>query len=130
MLNRVRYQRCRVRALRVVWHNAPMPLTIMAVWGPRRMAEAITTTYDTDMLEPLAMGSWILNADSSDEATIRIRSGGRGNSTARVTSTPKVSAPSAMTAMMYQRAPRGRLLSKIRQYIALDTFKHLFYTIV
>ena len=55
------------------------------------------------MLEPLAIGNWILKADVSDDSRMRKISGRTGVSVARGTSSAKVSAPSAMTARMYQR---------------------------
>ena len=58
------------------------------------------------MLEPLAIGNWILNDEVSDDSTIMRASGRIGVKVARGTRRPKMSAPSAMTAMMYQR-PRG-----------------------
>ena len=67
------------------------------------------------MLEPLAIGNWILKADVSVERKMRIVSGNTGVSVARGRSRPKVAVPSAMTAMMYQRARAGRSLSKPRQ---------------
>src|SRR5882672_1178704 len=36
--------------------------TIIVACGPRRMSDAMSTTYDTDMFEPLAIGNWTLNA--------------------------------------------------------------------
>jgi len=39
----------------------------------------MSTTYDTDMLEPLAIGNWILNADVSDRERIRRRTDQREN---------------------------------------------------
>ena len=37
----------------------------------------MSTMYDTDMFEPLAIGKWTLNADVSDDRTMKKRSGGR-----------------------------------------------------
>ena len=64
------------------------------------------------MLEPLAIGNWILNADVSDDSRTRNSSGMMGVNVARETSALNVSAPSAMTARMYQRPRGGRSRSK------------------
>ena len=68
------------------------------------------------MLEPLAIGNWILNDEVSDDSTIMRASGRIGVKVARVTRRPKVSAPSATTAMMYQRPRGGRSRSKTAKY--------------
>ena len=68
----------------------------------------MSTMYDTDMFEPLAMGKWTLNADVSDERTMKKSSEGTGVSVARGTSAAKVTAPRAMTPIVYQRARGGR----------------------
>ena len=67
------------------------------------------------MLEPLAMGNWILKADVNADRTMRMSSGSTGVSVARGRNRPQAAVPSAMTAMMYQRARAGRSLSKPRQ---------------
>ena len=64
------------------------------------------------MFEPLAIGNWTLKADVSDDSRTRNSSGTMGVSVARGTSSAKVSAPSAMTARMYQRPRGGRSRSK------------------
>ena len=46
----------------------------------------MSTTYDTDMFEPLAIGNWILKADVSDDSSTRNSSGMIGVSVARGTS--------------------------------------------
>src|SRR6267142_1522191 len=70
MLNSVRCSRFGLDEFRTVWlHPLAAPTSIVAC-GPRRISEAMSTTYDTDMLEPLAIGNWILNADVSDESRI------------------------------------------------------------
>ena len=66
------------------------------------------------MLEPLAIGNWILNEDVSDDRTTMSTSGSTGVKTARETRRPKVSPPRTMTAMMYQRPRGGRSLSKAK----------------
>src|SRR2546427_2662150 len=67
------------------------------------------------MLEPLAIGNWILNADVSDESRIRKTNGSSGENVARGNSVKNVIAPSAITARMYQRPRGGRSRSKTRQ---------------
>src|SRR4051812_37001322 len=106
MLNSVRNNGLPDREFRVVWLQPLAAPTIIVVCGPRRMSAAMSTTYDTDMFEPLAIGNWILKADVSDDSRTRTRSGMTGVNVARDTSTLNVSAPSAMTPRMYQR-PRG-----------------------
>ena len=64
------------------------------------------------MFEPLAIGNWILNAEVSDESRTRTSRGTIGVKAARGTSATKVSAPSAMTARMYQRPRDGKSRSK------------------
>src|SRR5476649_2879955 len=96
----------------VVWLQPLAAPTIIVACGPRRISAAMSTTYDTDMLEPLAIGSWILKAEVSDDARTRNISGMMGESGARGTSAQNVSAPSAMTATMYQRPRGGRSRSK------------------
>src|SRR6187399_1535313 len=66
------------------------------------------------MLEPLAIGNWILNEDVSDDRTTMRTSGRTGVKTARETSRPKVSVPRTMTPMMYQRPRGGRSRSKAK----------------
>ena len=65
------------------------------------------------MFEPLAIGNCTLKADISDERRTRNRSGGMGVNEARGTSTKNVSAPHAMTKMMYHRPPGGRSRSNL-----------------
>src|SRR5262249_62333470 len=89
--------------------------TIIVACGPRRISDAMSTTYDTDMSEPPVIGNWTLNADVSDDSRTRKRSGRIGDHSARGTSAPKVAAPSAMTRRMYQRPRGGRSRSKKRQ---------------
>src|ERR1700676_1490344 len=115
MLKSVRYPGFGSFALKVDWAHAPTAPTIIVVCGPSRISEAMSTTYETDMLEPLAIGNWILKADVSVERKMRIDSGNTGVSAARGRTRPKAAVPSAMTAMMYQRARAGRSLSKPRQ---------------
>src|SRR5260370_40866993 len=103
MLNSVRNTGFGDREFSVVWLQPLAAPTIIVACGPRRISAAMSTTYDTDMLEPLAIGRWILNADVNDDRRIRNTRGVTGVSVARGTSTPNVNAPSAMTAMMYQR---------------------------
>src|SRR5450759_851750 len=103
MLNSVRNTGFGDREFSVVWLQPLAAPTIIVACGPRRISAAMSTTYDTDMFEPLAMGNWILNADVSDDSRTRKRSGTMGVNVARGTSAQNVSAPSAMTARMYQR---------------------------
>src|SRR5438445_8676211 len=86
--------------------------TIIVACGPRRISEAMSTTYDTDMFEPLAIGNWTLNADVNDESAIRKSRGRIGVNVARATSAANVIAPTTITVMMYQRDRGGRSRSK------------------
>ena len=71
----------------------------------------MSTTYDTDMFEPLAIGNWTLNAEVSDDRRTKNSSGMTGVNVARGTSVAKVTAPATMTLAMYQRARGGSPLS-------------------
>src|SRR2546430_4747095 len=75
----------------------------------------VSTTYDTDMFEPLAIGNCTLKAEVSDDSRTRKSSRAIGVKAARGTSAENVTAPSAMTTMMYQRARAGRSRSKTLQ---------------
>src|SRR2546430_14405066 len=68
----------------------------------------MSTTYDTDMFEPLAIGNCTLKAEVSDDSRTRKSSGAIGVKIARGTSAENATAPSAMTTLMYQRARAGR----------------------
>src|SRR5262245_44889028 len=97
------------------------------------MSDAMSTTYETDMLEPLAIGSCTLNAEVSENSRTRMRSGVSGRNSARGSSRQNVSVPTAMTERMYPRPRRGRSRSKTPQYtfFAAGAFvKQLFDTIV
>src|SRR5712691_3601283 len=67
------------------------------------------------MFEPLAIGNCTLKAEVSDESSTRKSSGTIGVKLARGTRAQKVSAPSAMTKRMYQRARGARSRSKSTQ---------------
>src|SRR5579862_8428512 len=84
----------------------------MVACGPRRMSEAMSTMYDTDIVEPLAIGSCTLNAEVSDERMTRNSQGRTGTNVARGSRSASVSAPSAITVRMYQRPRGGRSRSK------------------
>src|SRR5881628_1525048 len=97
MLKSVRYVGFGSLTLKVDWNhpvNAPM---IIVVCGPRRISAAMSTTYETDMFEPLAIGNWTLNADVSVARKTRSSSGSTGVNVARGRSRMKVAAPSTMT---------------------------------
>src|SRR5438045_3741775 len=115
MLNGVVYRGLRVCELSVVWLQPDAPATIIPVWGPRRISAAKSTTSDTDMLEPLAIGKWTVNAEVSEESRTNKSSGTIGVNCARGTSAQNVTAPTAMTTRMYQRARAGRSRSKTPQ---------------
>ena len=78
MLNSVRYAGLRACALNVVWLHPLAAPTIIVACGPRRMSDAMSTTYDTDMFEPLAIGKRTLNAEVSDDSSTRKTSGRTG----------------------------------------------------
>src|SRR6185369_2550832 len=115
MLNRVRYAAVRVRAFNVDWLQPLAAPTIIVACGPRRMSDAMSTTYETDMFEPLAIGKCTLNADVSDESSTKKSRGRIGVIVARGRRTPKVTAPRMMTPTMYQRAFGGNSRSKALQ---------------
>ena len=120
MLNSVRYGGFGVRELSVVWLQPLAAPTIIVACGPRRISAAMSTTYDTDMFEPLAIGNWTLKAEVSDDSRTRKTSGSdRGERRARHEQRRRCSAPSAMTQTMYQRARGGRSRSKTCQVYAV-----------
>src|SRR5262249_5865261 len=104
-----------VRELSVVGLHPDAAPTIIPVCGPRRISAAMSTTYDTDMFEPLAIANWTLNAEVSDDSRTRKNSGTIGVNVARGTSAQNVTAPRPMTKRMYQRARAGRSRSKTSQ---------------
>src|SRR5258708_4993533 len=146
MLNRVRNSGFGVWEFSVVWLQPLAAPTIIVACGPPRMSAAMATTEDTDMLEPLAIGNWTLNADVSDDRKTRKTSGSTGVKVARGSRRMSVAAPRAMTKMMYQRPRRGRSRSKTGKYTAarppkpdrsdraqarcphLTSIKQMFYT--
>src|SRR6202163_1683560 len=95
MLKSVRYTGLRDREFSVDWLQPPAAPTIIVACGPRRISEAMSTTYDTDMFEPLAIGNCTLKAEVSDESRTRKRRGTMGVNDARGTNTKNVSAPHA-----------------------------------
>jgi len=101
--------------LSVDWLHPLAAPTIIVACGPRRMSAAMSTTYYTDMFEPLAIGKCTLKADVRDESSTKMSRGRTGVKVARGTSAPNVAAPRTMTPMMYQRAPGGRSRSKASQ---------------
>src|SRR5689334_23490705 len=97
MLNSVRNTGFGAREFSVVWLQPLTAPTIIVACGPRSSSAAMSTTYDTDMLEPLAIGSWTLNADVSAERSARTTRGVTGANDARGISSAKTNAPAAMT---------------------------------
>src|SRR5947207_13161754 len=65
MLKSVRNGGFSALELRVVWLQPLAAPTIIVACGPRSISAAISTTYETDMFEPLAIGSGSLKADCS-----------------------------------------------------------------
>ncbi len=57
MLNSVRNSGFGDREFNVVWLQPLAAPTIIVACGPRRISAAMSTTYETDMLEPLAIGN-------------------------------------------------------------------------
>ena len=64
--------------LSVDWLHPLAAPTIIVACGPRRMSDAMSTTYDTDMFEPLAIGKWTLKADVSDDSSTKNSRGRTG----------------------------------------------------
>ena len=115
MLKSVRNGGLRFRAFSVDWLQPLAAPTIIAACGPHRRIDAMSTTYDTDMFEPPVIGNCTLNAAVRTESSARNANDRTGVSVARGTSVTKRSAPSATTAMMYQRPRGGRSRSKTCQ---------------
>jgi hypothetical protein len=84
----------------LVWLQPLAALTSIVACGPRRISDAMSTTYDTDMFDPLAMENCTLNAAVSDDSRTSSSSGRIGEKLARGSSAPNTSAPSAMMARM------------------------------
>lgn len=117
-MNSVRWIRFVPVEFRTVWlHPLAAPTSIVAC-GPRRISDAMSTTYDTDMLEPPAIGSLTLKAEVSDERRIRKTSGAMGVKVARGSNRTSAAAPRTITATMYPRARGGRSRSTTAQYTA------------
>jgi hypothetical protein len=76
------------------------------------MSAAMSTTYDTDMFEPPAIGKWTLNAAVRLDSSTKTSSGRTGAKCARGRKTTKTIPASTMTETMYQRARGGRSRSK------------------
>src|SRR4051812_6547708 len=104
-----------MRELSVDWLQPLAAPTIIDACGPRRISAAISTMYDSDMFEPLAIGNWTLNAENNDESRTRKSRGRTGWKVPRLMKTAKVTAPSAMSDRIYQRARGGRSRSKSAQ---------------
>src|SRR5579872_5190556 len=115
MLNSVRNSGFGVREFSVVWLQPLAAPTIIVACGPRSMSAAMSTTYDTDMFDPLAIGNCTLKADVSDDSSTKTRRGTTGAIVARGRRATKVTAPSAITARMYHRPRGGRSESKSTQ---------------
>src|SRR5580692_464945 len=103
MLKSVRYGGFPVCELRVVWLQPLAAPTTIVACGPRRISAAMSTMYETDMLEPLAIGSWILKADVSDDSSTRKTNGMSGVKVAAGRRSAKFIHPRAITERMYQR---------------------------
>src|SRR4029077_17234029 len=115
MLKSVRYVGFGFCEFHVDWLQPLARPTIIVACGPRRMSDAMSTTYDTAMFEPLAIGKWTLKADVSDDSSTKKSRGSTGAMVARGTNTPNVTAPRTMTPTMYQRARGGSSRSKACQ---------------
>ena len=72
MLKSVRNVGLRDWAFSVVWLQPLAAPTIIVACGPRRIRAAMSTTYDTDMFEPLAIGNCTLKAEVSDEVRLEL----------------------------------------------------------
>src|ERR1019366_1143845 len=115
MLKSVRNNGFGVREFSVVWLQPLAAPTTIVACGPRRISAAMSTTYDTDMFEPLAIGNCTLKAEVSDDSSTRKTSGTIGVKSARGSSAKNVTAPSPMTNTMYHRPRGGRSRSKTPQ---------------
>src|SRR5258706_6721368 len=117
MLKSVRNNGFGVCEFSVDWLQPLAAPTIIVACGPRRMSDAMSTTYDTDMFEPLAIGNWTLKADVNDERTTSSSSGGIGqrDSGCRASMNTNVAAPRPIIATMYRRARGGKSRSKTPQ---------------
>ena len=112
MLNSVRCTGLPSRVFSVDWLQPLAAPTIMVACGPRRMSDAMSTTYETDMFDPPAMGKCTLNAAVKLEMSTRNRRGSTGENCARGMKATKTTAARTMTETMYQRARGGRSRSK------------------
>src|SRR5215213_5024421 len=112
MLKSVRCTGFPDRAFSVDWLQPLAAPTIMVACGPRRMSDAMSITYDTDMFEPPAIGKWTLNAAVRLESRTRDTSGRTGVNCAREIRAANTATASTMTETMYQRARGGRSRSK------------------
>lgn len=109
MLNSVRYAGFGVRLSRIVWLQPLAAPAIIAACGPRRINVAISTRYDTDMFEPVAMGNCTLKPEVSADTSTSQTSGSTGDRLARGSRVTNSSPPTAMTARMSQRAGGGKI---------------------
>ncbi len=131
MLNSVRNSGFGDREFSVVWLQPLAAPTIIVACGPRRISAAMSTTYDTDMLEPLAIGNWTLNADVSDDSRTRnSERGDRGEGRARHEHAEGQRAErddrEDVPAAAGREIPKQGAVS----ISCLTVFKHLFYTFV
>src|SRR4051812_47939349 len=104
-----------MRELSGDWLQPLAAPTIIDACGPRRTSAAMSTIYDSDMFEPLAIGNWTLKAENSEESRTRKSSGRIGWKAPRAIKPAKGAPPSAITDRMYQRARGGRSRSKLPQ---------------
>src|SRR5881397_3297597 len=96
MLNRVRYSGLGTLEFSFVWLQPLAAATSIVAWGPRRISATMSTTYDTDMLEPLAIENCTLKAEVSADRRRRRRSGTSGLNAANGRKAQNTSVPSAI----------------------------------
>jgi len=100
MLNSVRYAGLCSRLPSTGCAHPLTAPTIMVECGPRRMSVRMSTTYETDMFEPLAIGNWTVNAEVNDESKTKKAIDTEAERSARGNSTTRVPSPATMTEMM------------------------------
>ena len=120
----------------VDWLQPLAAPTIIVACGPRRMSAAMSTMYDTDMFEPLAIGNWTLKADVSDDSRTKKseredrRERGAGHERARRSTAPSDDDPDDVPAGARRQIPeQDASVYTGGRGAGLTAVKHLFYTV-